>query len=78
MRVITEGLGQAFDPAMVGVFRRIVMPFPVGTEVTLPDGRIAVVAAADAEKPYEPLVRVDGEELRVDMAAATAAAAAAV
>ena len=63
---------------MVGVFRRIVMPFPVGTEVTLPDGRIGVVAAADAEQPYVPLVRVEGEELRVDMAAATASAASAI
>ena len=71
-------LGSAFDPGMVGVFRRLVMPFPVGTEITLPDGRIGVVAAADADQPDRPLVRVEGEELRVDMAEATASAAAAI
>jgi HD-GYP domain-containing protein (c-di-GMP phosphodiesterase class II) len=67
VRVIVEGEGQAFDPAMVGVFRRVVMPYPVGTEVRLPDGRLAVVAAVDTGRPYEPLVRVDGEELPIDL-----------
>ena len=78
VRVITDGHGQAFDPAMVGVFSRIVMPFPVGTELTLPDGRIGVVAGADVERPYEPLVRVEDEELRVDMTAVTDSAAASI
>ena len=74
VRVITDGLGQRVRPRDGRRLPPLVMPFPVGTEVTLPDGRIGVVAAADAERPYEPLVRVDGDELRVDMAAATAAA----
>jgi HD-GYP domain-containing protein (c-di-GMP phosphodiesterase class II) len=73
VKVIAEGDGSAFDPAVVGVFRRIVMPYPVGTEVTLPDGRIGVVAAADADRPNQPLVRVDGSELRVDLRDAAAA-----
>ncbi len=77
VQVIVNGLGSAFDPGMVGVFRRLVMPFPVGTEITLPDGRIGVVAAADADNPDVPLVRVDGEEVRVDMAEANASAASA-
>jgi HD-GYP domain-containing protein (c-di-GMP phosphodiesterase class II) len=72
VKVIAEGDGSAFDPAVVGVFRRIVMPYPVGTEVTLPDGRIGVVAAADADRPSQPLVRIDGSELRVDLRDAAA------
>jgi len=67
VKVIAEGEGQAFDPAVVGVFRRIVMPYPVGTEVRLPDGRIAVVSAADQDRPHEPVVRIDDSELRVDL-----------
>ena len=73
VRIIAEGEGSAFDPAMVGVFRRVVMPYPVGTEVQLPDGRIGVVAAADADRPHAPIVRIDGAEVRVDLAGATAA-----
>jgi HD-GYP domain-containing protein (c-di-GMP phosphodiesterase class II) len=73
VRVIAQGEGRAFDPAMVGVFRRIVMPYPVGTEVRLPDGRLGVVAAADPDRPQEPLVRVDGSDVRVDLGDAAAA-----
>ena len=73
VRVIAEGEGRAFDPAVVGVFRRIVMPYPVGTEVWLPDGRLGVVAAANPDRPHEPLVRVDGSEVLVDLGDAAAA-----
>jgi HD-GYP domain-containing protein (c-di-GMP phosphodiesterase class II) len=72
VKVIAEGEGRAFDPAVVGVFRRIVMPYPVGTEVRLPDGRIGVVAAADQDRPHEPLVRVDGSDVRVELGDAAA------
>ena len=67
VREIAAGEGRAFDPAMVGVFRRVVMPYPVGTEVQLPGGRVGVVAAADPDRPHEPLVRVDGSDVRVDL-----------
>jgi hypothetical protein len=43
------------------------MPDPVSTEVTLPDGRVGVVAAADADPPHEALLRVDGSDLRVQL-----------
>jgi HD-GYP domain-containing protein (c-di-GMP phosphodiesterase class II) len=75
VRVIADGAGTAFDPRMVEVFRRVVMPYPVGTEVRLPDGRLGVVAAADPDRPDFPLVRVDGGEERVDMSDAGAAPA---
>jgi HD-GYP domain-containing protein (c-di-GMP phosphodiesterase class II) len=64
---IIAGLGSDFDPAVVRVFRRIVLPYPVGIEVRLPDGRIGVVCDVDPERPDEPLVRVDEGELRVDL-----------
>jgi HD-GYP domain-containing protein (c-di-GMP phosphodiesterase class II) len=73
VRAIAAGEGSAFDPAVVGVFRRVVMPYPVGTEVRLPDGRVGVVAAADPERPHEPLVRVDASDVRVDLGDAAAA-----
>jgi HD-GYP domain-containing protein (c-di-GMP phosphodiesterase class II) len=73
VRVISEGEGSAFDPEVVGVFRRIVMPYPVGTEVPLPDRRLGVVAAADPDRPHEPLVRVDGSDVRVDLGDAAVA-----
>jgi len=73
--VITTGLGSAFDPAVVGVFRRLVMPYPVGVEVRLPDGRLGVVCDADPDRPHEPLLRVDGGDLRVDLGGAGVAAA---
>jgi HD-GYP domain-containing protein (c-di-GMP phosphodiesterase class II) len=74
VRVIEEGGGQAFDPKVVGVFRRLVLPYPVGTEVELPDGRVGVVSAADPDRPDAPLVRVDGSELRLDLGRRGAAA----
>jgi hypothetical protein len=47
------------------------MPYPVGHEILLPDGRTGVVAFADAADPDHPTVRVMGaagvEELTVDM-----------
>jgi HD-GYP domain-containing protein (c-di-GMP phosphodiesterase class II) len=67
VKIITEGAGAAFDPAIVGVFRKIVMPYPAGTEVELPDGRLGVVAEAYSDRPFEPLVRVDDGELRVNL-----------
>ncbi|MGI8780102.1 MAG: HD-GYP domain-containing protein [Solirubrobacteraceae bacterium] len=75
VHVITTGLGSAFDPAVVGVFRRLVMPYPVGVEVRLPDGRLGVVCDADPDRPHEPLLRVDGGDLRVDLGGAGVAAA---
>src|SRR5687768_474243 len=42
VRVIATSAGTAFDPAVVRVFRRLVMPYPLGTEVALPDGRVGV------------------------------------
>lgn len=74
VRVIVEGAGTAFDPRLVGVFRRLVMPYPVGSEVCLPDGREGVVASVDPDRPHQPVVRIDGVDVRVDLRADAAAA----
>lgn len=71
VRVISDGEGRAFDPEVVGTFRRVVFPYPVGSEVDLPDGRVGVVARVDPEDPDVPVLRVAGadgpEEVAVDL-----------
>jgi HD-GYP domain-containing protein (c-di-GMP phosphodiesterase class II) len=75
VRVIREGTGSQFCPSIVRHFRAVVMPYPLGHEITLPDGRSAVVAAVDIETPDTPTVRVMGtagvEEFAIDMTADT-------
>jgi HD-GYP domain-containing protein (c-di-GMP phosphodiesterase class II) len=56
--VVVSGAGTSFDPEVVASFRRVVAPYPPGSEMTLTDGRRAVVVAV---KPYAfdlPVVRV--------------------
>jgi HD-GYP domain-containing protein (c-di-GMP phosphodiesterase class II) len=71
VRVIVEGAGTQFCPDVVRHFRTIVFPYPVGHEITLPDGRAGVVSAVDPSTPDRPLVRVaEGDsvsEIAVDM-----------
>jgi HD-GYP domain-containing protein (c-di-GMP phosphodiesterase class II) len=79
VRVIREGSGTQFCPNVVRHFRAVVFPYPVGHELTLPDGRVGVVAAVDAANPERPMVRVPGgagiETVTVDMASAPVAVA---
>ncbi len=69
--VIRNGSGGQFCPSVVRHFRAVVMPYPVGHEILLPDGRTAVVASVDTAAPDCPTVRVMGsggvEEMTVDM-----------
>ena len=73
VRVIREGSGAQFCPSIVRHFGAVVMPYPVGHEIKLPDGRLAVVSFVDIEAPDVPTVRVMGavgvEEFAVDMTA---------
>ena len=56
VEVITSQSGTAFDPEVVEVFRRIVHPYPVGSEVEVPGAGTGVVAAVDAPtRPTGPL-----------------------
>jgi HD-GYP domain-containing protein (c-di-GMP phosphodiesterase class II) len=69
--VIREGTGTQFCPEVARHFAAIVMPYPVGHELQLPDGRVGVVSAVDPDSPETPTVRVldDGSvsEFVVDM-----------
>lgn len=78
VKVIRSGSGAQFCPSIVRHFRAVVMPYPVGHELVLPDGRVGVVASVSVEAPDSPTVRVKGaagvEELVVEMATEPAAA----
>jgi len=77
VRVIREGAGTQFCPEVVRHFSAIVMPYPVGHELTLPDGRVGVVSDVDPAAPELPTVRVldngSVSELVVDMRESAAA-----
>lgn len=76
--VIERGVGTHFDSEAVGVFTKVVMPYPPGYEVELADGRIGVVVDVDTNAPYEPKVRVrndDGSVEEIDGAPLAVAAA---
>lgn len=64
--VIINGAGGAFDPDIVEIFREIVLPYPPGVDVRLPDGRVGVVASASAADPLRPVVRVLGADGAVE------------
>ena len=79
--IIRNGAGTQFDERIVRHFCRVVMPYPLGCEAVLPDGRIGVVSALDPARPYQPTVRVrDGgghvDEMTVDLSPAPDGAAA--
>ena len=81
VRVIRDGSGSQFCPNVVRHFRAVVMPYPVGHEVKLPDGRLGVVSAVDTNEPDSPTVRVNTDagidEFVVDMAGTDSAETAA-
>jgi ribonuclease P protein subunit RPR2 len=59
---IVAGSGTAFDPEVVTAFRKIVAPYPAGTEITLSDGRRGIVAAVPDHAPDQPVVRITHDE----------------
>jgi HD-GYP domain-containing protein (c-di-GMP phosphodiesterase class II) len=71
VKIIRDGAGTQFCSTVVRHFRAVVMPYPVGHEVVLPDGRKGVVAAVDPLDPDRPTVRVPQgrtvDEVKVDM-----------
>jgi HD-GYP domain-containing protein (c-di-GMP phosphodiesterase class II) len=71
---IIKGSGTQFDPEVVDIFRSLVMPYPVGTEITVDEGRVGVVASVDAADPHRPLVRFPDGEHVVDLRAEPLAA----
>jgi HD-GYP domain-containing protein (c-di-GMP phosphodiesterase class II) len=57
VRIVREGAGSQFDPAVVQHFLHVAMPYPVGYTITLPDGQVGVVVAVDPEQPERPVLR---------------------
>ncbi|MGH2908626.1 MAG: HD-GYP domain-containing protein, partial [Solirubrobacteraceae bacterium] len=57
VQVIREGAGTQFDPTVVDHFLHIAMPYPIGSEVTMPDGSTGVVTRVDPQTPGAPVVR---------------------
>jgi HD-GYP domain-containing protein (c-di-GMP phosphodiesterase class II) len=55
---VVDGAGTAFDPSVVAAFQGVVARHPLGTDVTLADGRVGVVCAVDLNAPLSPTVRV--------------------
>ena len=55
VKVIREGAGTQFDPAVVQHFLHVAMPYPVGYTLAMPDGQTGVVVAVD--EPETPVVR---------------------
>ena len=66
VEVIQRGSGTAFDPEVVAVFNKVVMPYPPGYEVDLADGRQAVVIEVDVNDPYRPHVRIRNDDGSVE------------
>jgi HD-GYP domain-containing protein (c-di-GMP phosphodiesterase class II) len=60
VEVIASGAGTAFDPEVVSSFRRVVAPYPPGSEIELADGRLGVVVSVDPAALELPVVRVPG------------------
>lgn len=54
---VIAGAGTQFDPVLVETFRSLIVPYPPGTDVTLVDGRAAVVVRVDPSDPLRPTVR---------------------
>lgn len=58
VNVIGEGvLGGGFDPAVARAFRRVCMPYPLGTDVVVDGECLGVVSTIDADEPWMPTVR---------------------
>ncbi|MBV8259325.1 MAG: HD-GYP domain-containing protein [Actinobacteria bacterium] len=64
---IVAGSGTQFDPQVVDAFRRVIAPYPPGTEVALRDGRRALVVSVPETSLHRPEVRIfaarDGEPI---------------
>lgn len=55
-----------FDPEVFERFKKVVLPYPIGQEVTLDKNQVGIVVDVDEDKPRQPIVRIleqDGESL---------------
>lgn len=66
-REILAMAGSAFDPAVVQVFKHVVVPYPVNSEVGLDSGTVAKVVALGDDR-FRPVVKPLGAERELDLA----------
>ncbi len=68
VRAILEGRGTLYDPDLVETFRRVVAPYPPGSDIDLADGRRGVVVSVPPTQLDRPVVRVaySAEGRRID------------
>jgi HD-GYP domain-containing protein (c-di-GMP phosphodiesterase class II) len=58
VNVINEGVNRGrLDPRVAAAFRRVCMPYPLGTEVVVDGELLGVVCKVDADEPWMPTVR---------------------
>jgi len=72
VNIIGEGVVRGiFDPVVATAFRRVCMPYPIGTEVVVDGDWLGVVSAIDIDEPWMPTVRrmqdAEVEEIAVDL-----------
>jgi HD-GYP domain-containing protein (c-di-GMP phosphodiesterase class II) len=58
VQAILDGSGAEFDPAIVDSFKKVVAPYPPGSEIRLADGRRGVVVSVPPGQLDLPTVRV--------------------
>ena len=58
VQAILDGRGTLYDPDLVESFRRVVAPYPPGTEIDLADGRRGIVVSVPIVDLDRPVVRV--------------------
>ncbi|MGH2943858.1 MAG: HD-GYP domain-containing protein [Solirubrobacteraceae bacterium] len=65
VNVIADGAARgAFDPLIAAAFRRVCLPFPLGTEVVDDGDWLGIVSAVDADDPWMPTIRrIDDDEV---------------
>ena len=58
VNVISDGVNRGrLDPLVAAAFRRVCMPYPLGTEVVIDGDPLGVVSKVDADEPWMPTVR---------------------
>jgi HD-GYP domain-containing protein (c-di-GMP phosphodiesterase class II) len=57
-RTVLDGAGSLFDPQVVESYQKVVAPYPLGTSVTLSDGRRGIVSSVPDRELSRPEVRV--------------------